>query len=267
MLGTVPYYGSSRLEITEYDCVWIRKDSSNSSHTEGCFSDEPLSKHEPPAEGSRRAGRLLRRFLTVSSAPYLFSINFRPARNGWPAIFSAWLPVLLFLGLLMVESSAAFGSDHTSRPLHSALHSLAGSSADKNWTRIHHLIRKAGHLVGYGMLSIVLLRAVRMSFGIFTKRIGFGVAAQLAAIGTTFLVGGLDEWHQAFLPNRTGKFEDVLLDTVGAAAAQIVLYLAAWAVTFYGTYALRQTAQQTLPLYSGRGATCHCNGLSLLPPA
>lgn len=178
----------------------------------------------------------------MSSAPYLFPINFRPARNGWPTIFSAWLPVLLFLGLLAVESSAAFGSDHTSRPLHSALHSLMGSSADNNWTRMHHLIRKAGHFVGYGMLSIVLLRAVRMSFGIFTKGAGFDVAAQLAAIGVTFLVGGVDEWHQAFLPNRTGKFEDVLLDTAGAAASQIVLYLAARAIVFYPAHALTHPA-------------------------
>lgn len=174
----------------------------------------------------------------MSSAPYLFPINFRPARDGWPTIFSAWLPVLFFLGLLMVESSAAFGSDHTSRPLHCALHSLVGASADNNWTRMHHLIRKAGHFVGYALLSIVLLRAVRMSFRIFTKRAGFGVAAQLMAIVLIFLAGGLDEWHQAFLPNRTGKFEDVLLDTAGAAAAQIVLYLAARAIAFYGAHAL-----------------------------
>jgi hypothetical protein len=43
--------------------------------------------------------------------------------------------------------------------------------------------------------------------------------ALLALLGTA-LVASCDEWHQTFLPNRTGTPWDVLLDCCGHAALQ-----------------------------------------------
>jgi VanZ family protein len=34
-----------------------------------------------------------------------------------------------------------------------------------------------------------------------------------------------DEWHQTFLPNRTGSAWDVLLDCCGAITLQVVVYV------------------------------------------
>jgi len=34
----------------------------------------------------------------------------------------------------------------------------------------------------------------------------------------------LDEWHQSFLPSRTGTFRDVILDSCAGLLAQIVLF-------------------------------------------
>ena len=34
----------------------------------------------------------------------------------------------------------------------------------------------------------------------------------------------LDEWHQSFLPSRTGTVRDVILDSAAALLAQIVLF-------------------------------------------
>jgi VanZ family protein len=39
----------------------------------------------------------------------------------------------------------------------------------------------------------------------------------------TALVASLDEWHQTFLPSRTGAFRDVVLDTIGALCMQAVV--------------------------------------------
>jgi VanZ family protein len=36
-------------------------------------------------------------------------------------------------------------------------------------------------------------------------------------------VATLDEWHQSFLPSRTGTFRDVVLDSSAAFVAQIAL--------------------------------------------
>jgi len=39
------------------------------------------------------------------------------------------------------------------------------------------------------------------------------------------LVAMLDEWHQTFLPSRTGTFHDVLLDSTAALTTQMAIYV------------------------------------------
>jgi VanZ family protein len=48
--------------------------------------------------------------------------------------------------------------------------------------------------------------------------------AVLALLGTA-LVASCDEWHQTFLPNRTGTPWDVLLDCTGAIILQLIVYV------------------------------------------
>jgi VanZ family protein len=48
--------------------------------------------------------------------------------------------------------------------------------------------------------------------------------AFLALLGTA-MVASCDEWHQSYLPNRTGTPWDVLLDCCGALTLQLIVYL------------------------------------------
>jgi VanZ family protein len=48
--------------------------------------------------------------------------------------------------------------------------------------------------------------------------------AFLALLGTAVLASA-DEWHQSFLPDRTGTPWDVLLDCCGAISLQFVVYI------------------------------------------
>jgi VanZ family protein len=48
--------------------------------------------------------------------------------------------------------------------------------------------------------------------------------AFLALLGTA-LVASADEFHQTFLPNRTGSPWDVLLDCTGAITLQVLVYV------------------------------------------
>ena len=41
----------------------------------------------------------------------------------------------------------------------------------------------------------------------------------------TVLVASLDEWHQTFLPSRTGTVRDVILDSSAAFVAQILIFM------------------------------------------
>jgi VanZ family protein len=40
----------------------------------------------------------------------------------------------------------------------------------------------------------------------------------------TALVASLDEWHQTFIPSRTGTYKDVLLDSAAALCVQVLLF-------------------------------------------
>lgn len=86
----------------------------------------------------------------------------------------------------------------------------------------HHYLRKAGHVVGYGMLGLLLLRAFRATLA--HRGTWVGRAIMLAWVGTAF-VAAMDEWHQSFIPSRTGTPWDVLLDSVAGLTALILAYL------------------------------------------
>ena len=86
---------------------------------------------------------------------------------------------------------------------------LFGRLSDGVWWWCHHLFRKSGHFLGYGLVGVTFFRAWRMMQRTWRR-------SYLLGVGCTFLVACADEWHQTFIPSRTGTFTDVLLDTVGA---------------------------------------------------
>jgi VanZ family protein len=49
--------------------------------------------------------------------------------------------------------------------------------------------------------------------------------AAVLAVLCTIVVASLDEFHQTYLPGRTGVFRDVVLDTMGGVFAQTLLLL------------------------------------------
>jgi len=113
---------------------------------------------------------------------------------------SAWLPVAIGIGVIMMESTEWMGSDHTSGPLRWLFESIFGPVADARWELLHHFIRKSGHFLGYGLIGLAWLRAWWMTL----PHSRFLHDAFLALMGTA-LVASCDEWHQSFLPNRTSS--------------------------------------------------------------
>jgi VanZ family protein len=133
------------------------------------------------------------------------------SRRGLRFWIGAWWPVAAGIAIIAVESTKYLGADRTSHPLRVLFEALFGPVADPRWETIHHYIRKSGHFLGYGGLGLAWLRALWMSLPGYR----FFLASGLALAGTA-LVASWDEWHQTFLPNRTGSPWDVLLDCCGA---------------------------------------------------
>ena len=127
--------------------------------------------------------------------------------------------MLLGICVIATESTAYFGADHTSGPLRWLWQHLFGQVSDERWELFHHIIRKTGHFVGYGTMGLLWLRAWWMTL----PRKRFLLDATLALLGTA-LVASADEFHQSFLPNRTGVPSDVLLDCSGAVVLLLIAY-------------------------------------------
>jgi VanZ family protein len=132
---------------------------------------------------------------------------------------STWWPVAVGIVLVTGESTKYFGADHTSHTFRWIFEMVFGSVSDDRWDYIHHIIRKTGHFLGYGALGLAWLRAWWLTL----PHSRFYVDAMLALLGTA-ITASADEFHQTFLPNRTGTPWDVLLDCCGALVMQWIVF-------------------------------------------
>lgn len=85
--------------------------------------------------------------------------------------------------------------------------------------RIDYPIRKLAHMSEYAVLAIL--------FGTFLngyRKWGKGTAYISLALSVCY--AATDEIHQLFVPGRAGRFSDVCIDTVGAAAGMCLLAIA-----------------------------------------
>jgi VanZ family protein len=141
-------------------------------------------------------------------------------RQRWLFWVRTWLPVVLGILMIVVESTEWMGSDYTSTPLRTFFQAIFGHVTDAQWETVHHIIRKSGHFFGYGLIGLAWLRAWWMTL----PHSRFLPDATLALLGTA-LIASADEYHQSFLPNRTASPWDVLIDCSGAIALQLMVYL------------------------------------------
>lgn len=138
-------------------------------------------------------------------------------------LVKAWIAAILWLIVIAIESTALLSASNTSRILYPLLHFLFGMDWE-HFDQWHFYIRKGGHVVGYAILSILLFRAWRATLPAMSDVKWTLRWATIATLGTA-LVASLDEWHQSFIPSRTGRWQDVVLDTSAGIAAQVLIFL------------------------------------------
>jgi VanZ family protein len=109
-----------------------------------------------------------------------------------------WLPPALWMGLIFILSA------QPTLPRHPEV-------------LLDLVLKKAGHMVGYGILAFLLWRAFSRGQGALSR------SALAAAFVVSILYAASDEYHQSFVPERNGTPVDVGLDAVGALVALLVV--------------------------------------------
>jgi VanZ family protein len=130
-----------------------------------------------------------------------------------------WWPALAWAVVISGFSTGAFAAEHTSRIIIPILHWLLPHAAKGTLNKIHFLIRKSAHFIEYFILSLLVLRGIRAG------RPGTRFAWALVVIAIVACYASLDELHQRFVPGRIAAVGDVLIDTSGGIAAQLVAAL------------------------------------------
>src|ERR1700748_1554898 len=79
-------------------------------------------------------------------------------------LFLHWIPAMIGIAVIIVESTGTMASSNTSRWLLPIWTKLFGPVAPERWEVIHHWIRKTGHFVGYGLVSLGFFDGWRATF-------------------------------------------------------------------------------------------------------
>jgi len=85
----------------------------------------------------------------------------------------------------------------------------------ENWDA---LAKKAGHMLGYALLAAAYLHALHRGQSLRIPRL-------IASVCLAIIYAVSDEWHQTFVPGRTGLVTDVGIDAAGS-----IIGLASWLV-------------------------------------
>jgi VanZ family protein len=150
--------------------------------------------------------------------------------TGWRWWLSVWTPVAIAIAVICVESTGTMSAEHTSRFLRPLFEKFFGPISDSTWDAFHHYLRKSGHFVGYGTVGFTFLRAWLHTLarrGVSTLS-AWRLESSILAVLSTAIVASGDEYHQTFLPGRTGTPDDVLLDTIGACTMCLLVWIVCW---------------------------------------
>jgi VanZ family protein len=159
--------------------------------------------------------------------------------------------VVVWLGIIRLESTDMASANNTTTVLYQVISVVAPHVKPSFVSQLDEVLRKTGHFLGYGILSALVFLALRNTnrdrlyailqrpWGIYLRDL-WRLEWVFIGMLVTVITASYDEIHQTFIPSRTGRWQDVVLDTCGAAVVLLMIY-------FLSTHALklgRTTAPQ-----------------------
>jgi len=119
-----------------------------------------------------------------------------------------WVALLVWVLVIFLFSTNSFSSAETSRLIVPVLKFLLPTLDAAQLQFAHAVCRKAGHVIEYFVLGILMWRALPVAPGA-------GLKPRLLAVSLVLAVALSDEFHQSFVPSRTSSLTDVGYDFIG----------------------------------------------------
>jgi VanZ family protein len=135
-------------------------------------------------------------------------------------LIRAWLAVALWVGVIALLSGDDFSAAHTRDWLRRFVRFFFPDTPGSVLFTLHKTLRKGAHVAAYGVLALLSLRALRVSFAAGFRRHALASLLLVASVAVA------DELHQSRSAARTGSRGDVALDLAGGGAALLGLSLA-----------------------------------------
>ena len=120
-----------------------------------------------------------------------------------------WLPPAIWMAAIITFSSDVGSGEHTSHWLLPILRILAPWATEAQLEALHWLVRKAGHVTEYAILTALWYRALRGGRSATPR------AAAVIALAISIAWAVIDEIRQSFVPSRTASAMDVATDSIG----------------------------------------------------
>ena len=133
-------------------------------------------------------------------------------------LFSRYVPLVAWLLFISYASSDSFNAGNTSRIIGPLVLWLFPNTSAETLLTIHMIVRKAAHFTEYAILAFLAARAFRTS-----PRPALATRWFLASLTLVVTYALLDEYHQSFVPSRTGSIYDSLIDISGGLAALLLI--------------------------------------------
>jgi VanZ family protein len=129
-----------------------------------------------------------------------------------------YLPLIAWLGFISFASSGSFSAGNTSRIIGPLILWLFPNATPETLATVHFITRKIAHFTEYAILGFLAARAFRTSPREPINSRWFLISVTLVV---TFAL--LDEYHQSFVPSRTGTIFDSLIDIAGGLTALLLV--------------------------------------------
>lgn len=135
-------------------------------------------------------------------------------------ILGYWGVVVGWMTVISLLSTEPFSASNTNHYIDPVLRFFFPNLRPADFVFAHTVIRKTAHFTEFFILGSLLYWACRR--GRWPR---WRAAWMAQAIAVAVLYSLVDEFHQAFVPNRTPSLLDSTVDSLGAVVSQLFVYL------------------------------------------